>query len=172
MCCRASSDKSEFISVTTRLLEGVWQPGEEAQPPDHTTSLLQRKLLLSLRCCYAPGDLLGTRSSSLINLIISPYFSKLGFLGRLAISPANFPTEDHFNCSFAAKKCNLAVCRYFFVLTIFCLTWKLLPALCWVSVGSRLECEYGQTDVGVGILSGLYRKVLYRDHCILILHHV
>lgn len=101
-CAAGLQVTREFISVTTRLLEGVWQPGEEAQPPDHTTSLLQHKLL-SLRCCYAPGDLLGTRSSSLINLIISPYFSKLGFLGRLVISPANFPTEDHFNCSFAAK---------------------------------------------------------------------
>lgn len=68
-----------------------------------TTQPLSFSINICLCCCYVPGDLLRTRSSSLINLIISPYFSQSGFPGRLAISPANFPMEDHFNCSFSAN---------------------------------------------------------------------
>lgn len=72
----------------------------------------------SLCCSYIIP--LGARNFSLIDLIFSPCSNRLSFPGRLAVFPANFPTEDYFNYSFAANNAiYLQVDIYFWILTIF-----------------------------------------------------
>lgn len=153
--------RGEFISVITGVPVGDQQPGEGAWPPEHTTSLLQHKHLAVFAAVLFPR----TRNSSLINLTISPYFSQLGFPGTLAISPADFLTEDHFNCSFAAQNAielsaGISSCWL-------CSTWL-----------GNYSCAVSMWRVRVGremlgcVSSLASAEKTHRDYCTLILHHV
>lgn len=150
-----------FISVITGVPESDRQSGEGAWPPEHTTSLLQHQHL----AVFAAVVFLGTRNSSLINLIISPYFGQLGFPGMLAISTANFPVEDHFNCSFAAK--NAVELSVGISSCWLCSTWL-----------GNCSCAVNMWQVRVGReMSGCVSSLAStektcRDYCTLTLHHV
>lgn len=158
LCCWASGDRRIHCSNhsrTRRCLDSLQRKHSHLS----TQPLFQHKYLSLSAAVMFLGNSWGQKAP-LFNLIISPCFSHSGFPGRLAISPANFPTEGTFNCIFLLQIMQFSCLQEFHhVELIFYLTWNLHPALCWVSAGSRWVWVWADRFWGC-LLSGLYRKLM------------